>query len=373
MRIAFITVGAYEREDYAKDNLFGTEHQIFGLSKELVKKGHEVYIFRRWFKSGVETIENVNIISFNSIDCKSGLKLTFYKLKFSREVAKYIKKMRFDVLILMDPFTAYFTFNLQIPKITVMHNEIPIELLPNTSKYNIKKILLKIMQKQLFKSSDILVALNNSIKDYLDNKGYNTYLIPNGIKIEDYVPKYSDAKYILFGGRLVKPKRIDILIKAYSRLNNELKNNYELKIVGFGPEKPYLEKLVRDYNLKDKVKFLGWLKSEEFLKIISKCSIFVLPSLYETFGIVTIESMALNKPVIASNTYGSKDILDHGYNGFLFENGNIEQLTKWLDLLLRHEDLRKEIGKNARKKVEENYTFDTVADKYIKLFNHLLN
>lgn len=375
MKIGFITVGAYmKQEDYARNNLLGSESQIFGLSKELVKKGHEVFIFRRWFESKVELINDINIISFKSREFGSGLRMTLYKLKFSREVSKYIHKIDLDVLLLMDSFTSYFILNLPIPKITVTHSEIPLELLPiesNSISTKIKYKFLSLMQKKLFKNSSLIVALNNTFKEYLDKKGYNTILIPNAICLDDYDTNDLIQENILFGGRLVKAKRIDDLIKAYSNLDDELINKFKLIIIGFGPEKSNIQELIKTYRLENSIKIMPWASKKDFINQISKCAVFILPSQYETFGIVTIEAMALKKSVIASNTYGSKDIITNMQDGFLFEIGDINNLSKTLQSLLEDENLRIKIGNNARKTIEENYTFDKISDEYIKIFKKI--
>lgn len=376
MKIAFITTGAYmEQEDYAKGNLLGTENQVWGLSKELAKKENDVYIFRRWFESKKEVIENINVLSFKSVNSKSGLKMTFYKLKFSREISKVLKNSNFDILILIDPFTSYFALKLPVHKICVIHNEIPRKLLDEINEYSkitkIKNKLLRMMQKKLFENSDMLVSPNTTIKNYLENEGYKSKFIPNGIEIENYITDISDENYILFGGRFVKSKKIEDLIKAYSKLNEELKNKYKLKIMGFGPEKSQLINLVKGYGLENRIEFVSWASSKDFIKKISKCSVFVLPSLYETFGIVIIEAMALSKPVISSDTFGAFDIIKNEYNGFIFEKENVIQLHKVLETTLENINLRNEIGTNAQKTVQKCFTFNKIADDYIKLFNEI--
>ena len=375
MKIVFVTAGAYDKEDYSNLNLLGTEYQIFGLSKELVKKGHEVYIFRRWFENKFETINGVNLWSFRSRKSRNSLVTTFSKLLFSNKISKVLKSIEIDILIIIDPFTSYFTLKLPITKVSVIHNEIPLELLPKNGNFlvKIKNKFLRSMQNKFYTRSDCIVALNEEIKGFLEKKGYPSQVIPNGIDINDYVPYYSHEKFIIYGGRIVKPKRINDLIKAYSLLNDKLKMKYKLIIIGEGSQKHYLEKLVLNYGLGDKVKFIPWLASADFINEISKSSVFVLPSLFETFGVTTIEAMALGKPVIVSDTYGSIDIVTNGYDGFIFKKRKINQLKYYLDLLLENEKLRLKMGKNARKTVEENYTFDKISNEYIRLFNYLLN
>ena len=377
MRIAFISPGGYmEYEDYLKGNLLGTENQIFGLSKELAKKGHEVYIIRRWYESRVEDIENVRILSLKSVDSKKpGLKLTFSKLIFSKTAAKTIKNIGFDILIIIDPFTTYFLHKLPIPKVLVTHTMIPYKLLPTESLGLSKQDLIslkvkKIIQKDLYDNSDVIVALNNEIKDYLVRAGHRTVFIPNGVDIEGYNSNHSDRGYVFYAGRLVKGKEIHHLIKAYSMLDNRLQNQFKLVIAGEGPIKENLKKFALTCRIKDNVDFIPFLPTLEFIEKTSECSVFVLPSLYECMPVTVLEAMALSKPVIASNISGPKGIIENEHDGFLFDD--INGLKKYLELCLSDEKLRRTIGSNARKTVEEEYTFSKIADQYINLFDEVL-
>ncbi|RLC74321.1 MAG: hypothetical protein DRI61_16895 [Chloroflexi bacterium] len=224
----------------------------------------------------------------------------------------------------------------------------------------------------MYKSCNTIVTLNEEHSQFFNKKGYRTVIIPNGIDIEKYTPNYSDKRYVLFGGRFSKEKGLDCLIRAYSRLKEELQREYKLVLVGSGPEKAKLQKLASKLGMKDRLNFIPWLHSEAFIKKISNCSVFVLPSLYETFGIVVLEAMALGKSVIASDIPGPQDIITHGHDGFLFEKGNAYELKKYLELCLSDKKLRTKMGKNARKTVEERYTFEKIADRYINLFEMLL-
>lgn len=377
MKIAFISAGGYmDKEDYVRGNLLGTEYQIFGLSKELAKRGHEVYILRKWYKSIIENVENIKIWGFKSTDYrKSGLRLTFSKLRFSRIAAEAIKDEGFNILVIIDPFTSYFTFKLSVPKVLVTHSQIPYELLPPevlTNKNFLLRKIRSIIQRNIFNNADVIVALNSTIRDYLKSSGYKAISIPNGIEIENYTPRYLEDGCILYGGRLVRSKGCQYLIKAYSLLDKKLQDKSELVIIGFGPENGNLKDLALKLGINNKVRFIPWLPNGDFIKKMESCSVFVLPSLYETFGVVILEAMASGKPVIVSNIPGPKDIITHGYNGFLFEKGNASELKEYLELLLSDEKLRKKIGENARKTVEEKYTITKIADEYLKLFNDLV-
>jgi glycosyltransferase involved in cell wall biosynthesis len=303
--------------------------------------------------------------------------LTISKLEFSRKANIIVRKIKPNILIFIDPFSSHFINDIGSKKILITHNVIPRKFIPKDKlSINWKGKLFAniniIIEDRFYKRTDTIVSLNKEIKNYLDIAGYKSVLIPNGICIECYTPANSDENYILYGGRLVKEKGVNYLIQAYSLLPNELKSVYKLIIVGFGPEETYLKQLAIKLGIKNNVRFIPWLISKEFVKVISKCSVFVLPSLYETFGIVLLESMALGKPVISSNVSGPKDIIINGYNGILFEKGSVSELKNLLELILNDEDLRKNMGINARKTIEDNYIFDKISHMYENLFNELL-
>ena len=116
------------------------------------------------------------------------------------------------------------------------------------------------------------------------------------------------------------------------------------------------------HKFEDRIKFIPMVNKTKLKEYLSLCSVFVLPSLFETFGIVLIEAMASGKPVIASNIPGPNEIIQNGYNGFLFEKENHKELTDCLKLLLNDNPLQKKIGENAKKTVEERYTFEKVVE-----------
>jgi len=102
--------------------------------------------------------------------------------------------------------------------------------------------------------------------------------------------------------------------------------NITLTIGGDGPERPRLEKLSNDLGLSSKIKFLGLLNRNQVLEEISKADAFVLPSRYETFGVVVIEALALGKPVVATRCGGPESIVDEG-DGILVPVDDIESLA----------------------------------------------
>ncbi len=370
LKIGFCTPGGMDFEDYKSGNLLGIESQVFGLAKELTKYGHEIYIFRRWPVDDIkiETIFDIKIVNFKTLDFHDSIfQKVFTKVNFSYYVKKEIEKLNLDILILTDLFASYFIKNLKIPKIYVTHAP-PSELFGDTG---LKKKFKIYCEKKLFKECEILISLNSSINDYLSSKGYNSVFIQNAIEEDLYNPNYHDENYIFFGGRLDKIKGLEYLIISYSLLNENLKNEIKLIIVGYGTEKEYLTKLVEELGLNDYVDFIPWLAKKDLRKKIADSTIFVLPSLSECMPVTLLEAMALGKTVIASNIPGSNDVISHFDNGFLFEKKNVQELKKYLDLVVKDSSLRIKIGHNARKTIESQYTFKEISKKYMAIFDQI--
>lgn len=378
MRICFVSPGVL----YTKDRKFhqqGSESVILGISRQLVKMGHEVYITGRFneFKDDQKEIEGIHFLNIKSQDLRDHkLDEIGSALLYSKKVSKLLINMDLDVLSLNERFSAYYPSKLNIPKIFTTHNP---DAMGFYRKFAIKNNpinlfffdIKKRFEESVLSNSNRIVALNGNVKDYLNNKGFkNIDIIPNAINPNEYSDQ-GNGNFILYTGRLSKVKGINYLIKAFLELGTEFEDT-ELLIVGSGPEEKQLKENLKGHKFENKIKFIPMLNKTKLKEYLSRCSVLVLPSLFETFGIVLIEAMASGKPVIASNIPGPNEIIENGYNGFLFEKENHKELTNCLKLLLSDNSLQKKIGKNAKKTVEERYTFEKVAEEYLNVFNKIL-
>jgi glycosyltransferase involved in cell wall biosynthesis len=149
---------------------------------------------------------------------------------------------------------------------------------------------------------------------------------------------------IVYAGRLLPHKNLDILIKCMPQVLKEFPDA-TLNIVGEGPSKKELLKLARDLNLQDRVEFLGEVEYGEVITQMKSASLFVLPSTREGFGISIVEAMACRTPVIGMNATdsGVSEVIN-GENGILCELHEIED--KIVDVL-KNDSLRKGLIKNG--------------------------
>ncbi len=130
---------------------------------------------------------------------------------------------------------------------------------------------------------------------------------------------------LLFFGRLSPEKGVDLIIEALALLKQEKK----LWLVGDGPDRKKLEKLVSDKNLTDRVIFFGALYGDDLERLKQRAEAVLLPSRwYENFPYVLIESLQAGCVVVASNSGGISERIHHGENGFLFKTGDVESLVE---------------------------------------------
>jgi len=170
---------------------------------------------------------------------------------------------------------------------------------------------------------------------------------------------------LLYFGRLSKEKGLDTLIEAMALVSNEI----SLQIVGDGPEKESLMKLVEKNNLSARVKFSGAKSGEDLLGAISEAKAVVIPSVWpENMPLSLLESMVMGKVVLVANAGGMPERINNGENGFIFQSGNIQ------DLALKIEELKNydlsQIGKKARESAEE-FSSEWHYEKIMEIYRNL--
>lgn len=146
----------------------------------------------------------------------------------------------------------------------------------------------------------------------------------------DYLERYQlkSGKIILFIGRLVEVKGLDLLVKAFAQSNRE---DYKLVIVGEGKEKRSLIDLASKLQVDDAVCFPGYFEGASLYAWYAIANFFILPSRYEPFGAVVNEALVLGCPVVASQYIGALDFIEENSNGLIFDPLNEEEFIDTLN------------------------------------------
>ena len=204
-------------------------------------------------------------------------------------------------------------------------------------------------------------------------------VIPNGVSVEEF-DSVSEAEreeahrlwppgklHLLFVGRLVRAKGLDVLLKAVALCQAK-----ELALLIVGPdggELGNLRRLVHDYRLTGRVAFVDGLSRQQVCACFRAGDLVALASRSgENFGIVLLEGMAARKPVIGVRSGGIPELIRHGKNGLLVPNESPGSLAEAIDRLAADPTARQQMGNFGRRMAESFYSWNLVAGLYLQLF-----
>jgi len=188
----------------------------------------------------------------------------------------------------------------------------------------------------------------------------------NIISSEKLIKKINNpTKTIIVVSTLIPLKNVDTLIKAFAKFNKKY-NDYTLKVVGDGPERDKLEKLVKHLNITENVYFTGQLDRSIVLELMEESDIFAMVSSPETFGLVYIEAMAKGCITIGSKGEGIDGVIKDGENGFLCMPKSVDELALTFEKIVNISyDDKMKIAQNAVN-TAKSLSQESLSKKYIR-------
>jgi glycosyltransferase involved in cell wall biosynthesis len=245
-------------------------------------------------------------------------------------------------------------------------------------------------------TADLIVTVSYAMKDELTKLGFPKDKIQvsyNGVDAQKYNPEVvntgqiqkirafygikDDEFMLLFVGRLVGVKGVDKLIMAMPHILQKVPNA-KLVVVGVGDLQEYLTNLVKAMRLNEVVKFrFEFVPEEERILHYAACDIAVFPSFYEPFGIVVLEAMSMEKPVVVggAGVSGMREIvIPHGEEqcGYHVDPNNPADIAWGITSALENRDKIKWLGKNGRKRVLSEFTWDKIAEKTLDIYEQFM-
>ncbi|MGP8321377.1 MAG: glycosyltransferase family 4 protein [Methanosarcinaceae archaeon] len=364
----------------------GAEFAAYHLALEMAKK-NEVNVF------------TTSINSKNSVEDYDGVDVHRYGTKFRIDAGNisfglFTKPMSHDTDIVHAHFStppgeiagARCAEKKNVPFVLTYHGDwqesfggfIRRAALSVYNRYLLDKLLSR--ADVIISPSEYYIGESRFLGKYRDKIA----VIPNGIEIEDFdIPLSKEEckmklglplnkNMILFVGNLTPYKGPDVLVKAMSMITGEIPD-VELVFVGSGGMRADLEELSKKLGVEKCVKFAGFV--EERLKPLyyKAADVFCLPSTMstESFGIVNLEAMACRVPIVASKLGGIPDVVKDGEDGLLVLPKDSGSLADAIIYLLGNSDVRRNMGKNGRKKVE-NYSWEKVVGEVETVYRKLL-
>jgi glycosyltransferase involved in cell wall biosynthesis len=246
------------------------------------------------------------------------------------------------------------------------------------------------------KAADLVITVSYAMKDELIKLGFPKDKIEvcyNGVDPQKYNPETvkaeevkklresygikEDESMILFIGRLVGVKGVDKLIMAMPHVLQKYPKA-KLVVVGVGDMQEYLKNLVNTMRLQDSVKLnFNFISEEERILHYAACDVAVFPSLYEPFGIVVLEAMSMERPVVvgAAGVSGMREVVTcYGEEqcGFHVNPSNPADIAWGINSALESPEKKQWLGKNGRRRVLKEFTWERAAERTIELYEQVV-
>jgi D-inositol-3-phosphate glycosyltransferase len=369
------------------------------LSRELGQRGFQVDVFtRRQDASSPQVVpagENVRVVYLDAGPPRSVEKARLHQhlAEFEENLVRFAaqdgRTPAYDLLHSHYWLSGWVALRLQerwgVPHVTMFHT---LGEVKNRARVTEHEAPLRIrVERRLAQEADRIVCASEHEKHLLtrlyDAEPGRVAVVPCGVDLDLFRPQdkgaarqalgLSDERIILFVGRIEPLKGIDILINAVAQLEDGA--DFHVLIVGGDRRSQrqvsHLQELASGLGIGERVCFLGAVDHEKLPLYYNAADVCVVPSYYESFGLVALEAMACGTPVVASRVGGLTGTVKDGETGYLISWRCPEPFAERLELLLGNETLRHRFGESARE-VVERYRWTNVAHAVLGLYEELL-
>ncbi|MGF1675233.1 MAG: glycosyltransferase family 4 protein [Rivularia sp. (in: cyanobacteria)] len=219
-----------------------------------------------------------------------------------------------------------------------------------------------------------VVALSHAMKTNLEADGITPVkVVHNGVPQRKQRPPLREPATVVFAGRLVSEKGVDVLLKAFAQVKLQVPLA-QLIIAGQGVEAVNLTALAEKLGINQSVKWLGHIPREELEQHFDAAWVQVVPSLWaEPFGNVTTEAMMRGTAVIASSTGAQPEIVCDNQTGFLVPPGDVTALADALFKLLSNRQLAEEMGQAGRKRAIEEFSEEKRTQSFLDIYQEIIS
>ena len=360
----------------------GISRVVYDLSHRLIKDGHEVTVVT--YKDGdapyfendkgvkVHRIDNYMINPNNFIEWI--MQMNFAMISKANQIIS--EEGKFDIIHAHDWLVAYAAKALKesfdMPIVSTIHAT---EAGRNSGIHDETQRYINDTEWMLTYESTEVIVNSNYMKGELQRLFGLPFekinVVPNGVNLNifsgverdyEFRRKFAmdNEKIILFMGRLVYEKGVQHLIASMPKILSKY-NDVKLVIAGKGGMLEELKEEARALGIENKVCFAGYMKGKDVQKLYKAADISVFPSTYEPFGIVALEAMLSENPIVVSDIGGLNEIVQHRENGMKSYCGNANSIAdSVLELLFDHQ-LCANMVKKAKNKVRNEYNWNKIA------------
>jgi rhamnosyl/mannosyltransferase len=367
-KIKVLMVGKF----YPPEYVGGIEYSMYDLAMGLTKRGVEVDVIvtSNSDKTVTEDIEGVTVHRVRRIAKISEQPIS---LTYPFVMRKLLRQNNYDVVHLHFPYPGAelsCLFNRLRAKLVVTYH------MDATFVMMVKKLYKPFMHACLRKADKILVSSDKLLRGakHLSKYRDKSLVVPLFVKddwfdspsrkaVEDLKTKY--GSYIFYAGRLFKTKGVNYFLQAVRNLD------CNVVIAGAGPEFNSLKALVNELGIEGRVFFVGSLEKVRLKEFYYAAEVFCLPSISreESFGLVLIEAMAADVPVISTELgTGTTYINKHDETGLVVKPGDVNMLEDAVKRLMSDKELRIRMGKAAKKRAEQVFSEHVVVKRMMEVY-----
>jgi len=337
------------------------------LANEFSYRGNEVIVLLLNYHTQNNHLDKkINIIK-RSITSQNASNKIIWLAQTINELRELITRVNSDVII------SFLDNNNTLVGLSLMLKDIPLIVSERSNPIVIKpKLLWRLLRIPAYLRANAVIVQCSNFINFNRLFFKKTGVIPNPI-INPNIgkkPNHNDGIIRLVSvGRLAMIKHFSLMIEVFERLNKQFPNT-ELYIYGEGTERDNLEKLIERLSLQNKVFLPG--RTNEVYNVLNDSDIYLMTSKQEGFPNALSEAMATGLPVVAFECHeGLRDIVDNGENGFLVPPGDIDNMAKYIGLLIQDTNLRHTFSKNARA-ISEKFSVANVLNMWEETINRVV-
>lgn len=370
----------------------GGEHVFSVIAKKLAKENHKVWLITNNVKDEkYPDHSNIKIITVPpTLQYKGGLPPKFsdnisYAINATIKGLQIIKKEKVHIIHSNNFAPALVGSTLSCithtPHITTIHDVFSLcgknywkmwGRQSGVSKLNV--ILAPFFEKFITRlRHDCVHTVSNATKNDLIKFGEKKpiHIIENTIEKTDTLERQQNRFMFIHIGRFVFYKNIEVIIKAIKIVKEQFPQ-IRLVLVGGGPNKESLQKLVQNLGLESNIEFVGYITAEKKYEFTSESNALLFPSLCEGFGLVILEAFSQKRPVLASNIPPMADIIEHGKTGYLIDPHDPVQWAQKIIALIKEPSISQSIGQEGYKTLQEKYNQEIFYQKLVKMYQSIL-
>ena len=348
------------------------------LGRELARRGHEVHLIASRLPFRLRTFEP-NIYFHEATPANYPVfEEAPSNLALATKMVEVVENYSLEVLHVhyAMPFatSAYLAKQIMLPRqlgvVTTLHGTDITVVGAEPSFFRITQFSMQ--------SSDRLTAVSRFLKERAEATFGTTReieVIYNFVDPDVFAPRRASrirlggpgTKVLMHASNFRALKNIPVVIQVFAEVRKRLQA--KLVMVGDGPEKAGAEQLARELGVHRDVLFLGNQDCME--EMLPLADVFLLPSSSESFGLVALEAMSAEVPVVCSNVGGLPEVVEHGFTGFLHEPAHVAGYTASVLKLLTNDTLRRTMGRRGRRVAIQRFSAEEMIERYVKVYESL--